>query len=249
MVALLFWEQAEGFESHVFHQKYNEKGAGYIEEVYEWIPGYEGEYKVSNTGNVMSYKYGSPRMMHPAPNNCGYMQVPLHKNGRVKRVYVHRLVAMLFVDGYDPDKEVNHKDYNKANNTYTNLEWVTKSENHKHIVEHKPERCTFYKGDAKFIKRCVVCGRQIDRKATRCKDCSGDYKRRNWPSAEQLEADLMTMNFCEMGRKYGCTDNNVRRMCKVYGLPTSTSEVKTFRNGPLAQLVEPAAHNCAVAGS
>ena len=215
----------------------------FIEEEYRWIPGYEGEYKVSNMGNVMSYKYSSPRLMRPTANSCGYLQVPLHKKGKLKRMYVHRLVAMLFVSGFAEDKEVNHKDYDKTNNTYTNLEWVTKSENHKHIIEHMPEKCPFYKGDKKKVKRCVVCGTEIDLKATRCKECLTKHKRRNWPSEDQLRLDLLTMNFCEIGRRYNCSDNNIRRMCRVYGLPTTTSGVKLLRNGPLAQLVEPSAHN------
>ena len=204
-------------------------------EEYRWIPGYEGEYKVSNMGNVMSYKYSSPRLIHPCANSCGYLQVPLHKKGKTKRMYVHRLVAMLFVPGFAEDKEVNHKDYDKANNTYTNLEWVTKSENHKHIIEHAPEKCPFYKGDKKKVKRCAVCGVEIDIKAVRCKECSTKYKRRNWPSENQLRLDLLTMNFCEIGRKYGCSHNNIRRMCRVYGLPTTASGVEQLRNGPVAQ--------------
>ena len=69
MVALLFWEQAEGFESHVFHQKYNEKGAGYIEEVYEWIPGYEGE--PTSTSEVKTLRNGPlAQLVEPAAHNC-----------------------------------------------------------------------------------------------------------------------------------------------------------------------------------
>lgn len=186
-------------------------------------------------GHVISYKYLAPRVMHPVKNSCGYLQVPLHKNGKLKKMYVHRLVAMMFVPGYAEGKEVNHKDFDKTNNTYTNLEWVTKSENHKHIIENKPEKCSLYKGDKKRIKRCIVCGAEIDLKAVRCKGCSAEYRRKNWPSAEQLGTDLLTMNFCEIGRKYGYTDNGIRRMCRVYGLPTSIPGVNELRNGPVAQ--------------
>lgn len=204
----------------------------FIEEEYRWIPGYEGHYQVSNMGNIMSYKYSSPRIMHPTANSCGYLQVPLHKDGRKKRMYVHRLVAMLFVPGFAEDKEVNHKDYDKTNNTYSNLEWVTKSENHKHIIAHKPEKCPFYKGDKKKVKRCITCGVEIDLKATRCRKCSNAYKRRNWPSPEQLKDDLLMLNFCEIGRKYNCSDNNIRKMCRVYGLPANTIGVNLLKTGP-----------------
>lgn len=51
-----------------------------------------------------------------------------------KRVAVHRLVAFTYL-GEPPTphhKWVNHKDGNKANNHYTNLEWTTISENIQH---------------------------------------------------------------------------------------------------------------------
>jgi hypothetical protein len=54
-----------------------------------------------------------------------------NKNGR-KRFYVHRLVGMSFVKGYKKELQINHKDGNPKNNMYTNLEWVTMSENMLH---------------------------------------------------------------------------------------------------------------------
>lgn len=49
-----------------------------------------------------------------------------------RRVAVHRLVAMAFCIGYHPRLEVNHKDGNKANNHFSNLEWVSHSANMQH---------------------------------------------------------------------------------------------------------------------
>lgn len=47
---------------------------------------------------------------------------------------VHRLVAMCFLDCPKNFEElqVNHIDANKANNHFSNLEWVTKQENMDH---------------------------------------------------------------------------------------------------------------------
>ena len=42
---------------------------------------------------------------------------------------VSRLVAMAWVDGYNPKLTVNHIDGNPSNNTPENLEWLTASEN------------------------------------------------------------------------------------------------------------------------
>jgi hypothetical protein len=53
-----------------------------------------------------------------------------------KKFRVHRLVAEYYCsipDGYNiNDLEVNHKDKNRKNNNYINLEWVTSIENLKH---------------------------------------------------------------------------------------------------------------------
>jgi hypothetical protein len=48
-----------------------------------------------------------------------------------KNHYIHRLVAQHFVNG-DASLFVNHKDGNKHNNHFENLEWVTGSQNMKH---------------------------------------------------------------------------------------------------------------------
>lgn len=52
---------------------------------------------------------------------------------------LHRLVALAFVynDDIDNKTDVNHKDGHPTNNKYTNLEWVTMSENMTHAYEHK----------------------------------------------------------------------------------------------------------------
>ena len=48
-----------------------------------------------------------------------------------KTISIHRLVANAFVSNPDPisKTDINHKDGNKLNNNFLNLEWVTKSEN------------------------------------------------------------------------------------------------------------------------
>jgi hypothetical protein len=50
-------------------------------------------------------------------------------------VPVHLYVAHAWVDGYDETKEVNHKDFDRKNNNYKNLEWVTHLENIQRSVD------------------------------------------------------------------------------------------------------------------
>lgn len=79
-------------------------------------------YKVSNTGEVMSLYWG---IMSKRLNKSGYYFVRLYSNGKKKEFRIHRLVALAFVS--NPDKQrfnvVNHIDENKLNNNMSNLEW------------------------------------------------------------------------------------------------------------------------------
>ena len=80
-------------------------------------------------------------LMHPAIAGKGYLAVDLRKYGIVYKRYIHILVAEQFL-GFTvglPLNErliVNHKDGNKINNHYSNLEWVTYSENNQHAYDN-----------------------------------------------------------------------------------------------------------------
>lgn len=109
----------------------------------EWkdIEGYEGRYQISNTGKVKSLNYhrGQKEQLLKQRSakrhgNKRYAYVMLSKNNHIKCVYVHRMVAKYFVPNIAPETAiyVNHKDGDKLNNHYTNLEWVTPAENNMH---------------------------------------------------------------------------------------------------------------------
>jgi len=61
-----------------------------------------------------------------------YRRIRLYHNKQHKDFSIHRLVAQYFVLNLRNKPEVNHRDGNKLNNLFTNLEWVTKRENNKH---------------------------------------------------------------------------------------------------------------------
>lgn len=61
----------------------------------------------------------------------GYYTISCAIDGVRKKYFVHRLVAMAFVDGYQPHLTVNHINGIKTDNRACNLEWVTLSENTK----------------------------------------------------------------------------------------------------------------------
>lgn len=95
----------------------------------------ENDYRVSNLGNVESFKYGSWRPMKKSISGNGYLAVGLCNNNKVKRQYVHRLVAMTFISNPLNKPTVNHLNGIKTDNRIENLEWATQSENNKHSYD------------------------------------------------------------------------------------------------------------------
>ena len=85
-------------------------------------------YSVSTEGRVR--KNSNRRILSPTRKPSGYMQINLMTNdGRRKKEYVHRLVALTFLPNDDHLPEVNHIDGVRDNNVLANLEWVTHQEN------------------------------------------------------------------------------------------------------------------------
>lgn len=99
----------------------------------------DAHYAVSRDGVVWStnrrFKDRTPKPMKPSVDGYGYAYVRPYINGAQKRVYVHRAVALMFVDGKsDECYIVNHKDGNKLNNNADNLEWCTPKDNVQHAI-------------------------------------------------------------------------------------------------------------------
>lgn len=113
------------------------------------IQNYENLYIISEDGKVFSLDrniIGSDEIIYPKKGKelsisvnkqTSYLQVDLWKNGKGKRFYIHRLLAITFITNPYNKPEVNHIDGNKQNNCLENLEWVTSSENSIHALETK----------------------------------------------------------------------------------------------------------------
>ena len=109
--------------------------------VWKPVVGYEGLYEVSENGevrNVKTQKVLSPR------NSTSYSMLALFNNGKRKDLKVHRLVAKSFLPNPQNKPQVNHKDGNKLNNHFENLEWCTNSENQKHAYKTGLRKVTDY---------------------------------------------------------------------------------------------------------
>lgn len=95
------------------------------EAVEEWraIEGFEN-YEVSNLGIVRRVEYVKQR-----EDFNGYPIVSLYKDGKVKTLKVHRLVAQAFIQNPNNLPQVNHIDEVKTHNNVTNLEWCSQQYN------------------------------------------------------------------------------------------------------------------------
>ena len=105
------------------------------EEIFKPVIGYEGLYEVSNHGSVKSLpkiwgkrkivgRKGETELMAHKMDN-GYPRVILCKDSIKKGKSVHRLVAEAFIENPNNYPVVNHKNSNKSDNYFENLEWTT----------------------------------------------------------------------------------------------------------------------------
>jgi len=89
---------------------------------------------VYNDGTIVR----NGRKLTPADNGAGYLSVLVgyKRNGKGKQVgirrYVHRLVAEAFINNPQNLPQVNHKDFDKSNNSVDNLEWISRADNIQH---------------------------------------------------------------------------------------------------------------------
>lgn len=107
----------------------------------EWkdIKGYEGLYQVSSEGRVKSLdhtivcyngkgvatKKHTGKILKPFSRSPFYKSVSLRKDGEMRQLLVHRLVAEAFIPNTNNFPLINHKDENPSNNFVENLEWCT----------------------------------------------------------------------------------------------------------------------------
>lgn len=98
-------------------------------EVWADIAGYERLYQVSNFGSVRNRHQ---KLLKPQRINSGYLVLHLYRDGTRTIQLVHRLVAGAFRPNPHRLPEVNHKNTDKRDNHWANLEWCTRQENVDH---------------------------------------------------------------------------------------------------------------------
>ena len=160
---------------------------------------YEGLYKVSNFGRILSLNYrntGKSELMNPSKNRGGYFQVCLSKNKETKNCYVHRLVAQTFLPNPEGKPCINHKIEGKkgkkinmvifnedgsVDEEKSTIEWATYEENNKYgtRIDRISKTVLQFTLDGEFVREwssAHECGRNgfIQQNVVDC--CNGKRK-------------------------------------------------------------------------
>ena len=129
--------------------------------------------------------------------------------------------------------ELHHIDGNRFNNNLDNLQILcpnchSKTDNNsgkknKKSLEDKviKKKYNYHKKKEKVEKviktKLCSCGKEISKNAKQCKKCVGqDRLSEKRPDYEVLIKEIVELGYCATGRKYGVSDNCVRKWKKNY---------------------------------
>lgn len=117
-----------------------------MNEQWKGIPGWEGEYEVSDQGRVRSLerfvqRTSSPqrvgqRILKTPPGTHGYPRVNLARAGKYVQRTVHSLVLESFTGPCPPGMEALHRNGVRTDCRLANLKWGTSVENKADILRH-----------------------------------------------------------------------------------------------------------------
>lgn len=96
-------------------------------------------YEISDMGNVRNKKTKKILKQHKKYNDKidnDYLCIGLYVDGKQIKKRVHRLVAECFLNNYDENLEVNHKNNIRYDNRLVNLEMCTREYNHEYSLKH-----------------------------------------------------------------------------------------------------------------
>lgn len=189
-----------------------------------------------------------------------YFEVYYPEHPRAKQngcVRLHILVAEdMLGRNLQAQEVVHHKDGNPQNNEKSNL--MVFASNSDHISYHKlceafPRgeyilmyingvyRCQKLQDfmqlnpittiDGRRVKICPGCGSYMAYTSKLCRKCKGVISRKaSRPDRDTLKCEIRKLPMVQVGKKYGVSDNAVRKWCEDYGLPSKTAVIRKYSN-------------------
>ena len=102
-----------------------------------WLQYYEGRYKVTSDGKIISFLTPDPTILKQTTSTSGHKIVSLKgEDGTSKKYYVHRLVYKTFSKQVlKPGQYIMHRDKNPANNDFSNLYMISEARKERKKVE------------------------------------------------------------------------------------------------------------------
>lgn len=117
-------------------------------------------YWISPSGRI--WNSITQRYLKPSAKPTGYLQVNLEcLDGRRKKEYVHRLVAMTYLDNPDNLPQVHHIDNNPSNNDVSNLKWVSNKENQRNKTDNR--KVNIYDLNDNLLYTCGTVAEAIEK--------------------------------------------------------------------------------------
>lgn len=136
-------------------------------------------------------------------------------------------------NGIELKLQLDHADGDNKNNVLSNLRWLCPnchSQTDTFCGKGKSKN-TAKNNDKKNKKErkryCIYCGKEISLQSIRCFDCAKLQSRKvERPSKEQLFQELKEFSFVDVGKKYGVSDNAIRKWCKQYNISDKAKDYK-----------------------
>jgi hypothetical protein len=132
--------------------------------------------------------------------------------------------------------EIHHIDGNYLNNTIENLQ-VLCPNCHSLTLNYKALNSSERTRIQTRKNYCIDCGKKISFGSLRCRDCENKHRITDKPvSREELKNLIRSIPFTQIGRKYGLTDNAIKKWCISYGLPSKKKDINKYTDEEWANI-------------